>query len=81
MHATNKPERVCYDVAPRGDQWTVTRRGAARATAVLATQHAAVAKAADLAKHWRESQVVIHGADGRIQDERTYGTDPFPPRG
>lgn len=77
----SKYARVSYDVSPRGEQWTVTRRGASRATAVLETKKEAVAKATEVAKGWREAQVVIRGSDGKIQDERTYGTDPFPPRG
>ena len=81
MSQTNKHERVRYDVAPRGNEWTVTRHGASRATAVLDTQKEAVAKATAFAKGWRESQVVVRGTDGKIREERTYGTDPFPPRG
>lgn len=28
-----------------------------------------------------KTELVIHGRDGRIQDRRSYGNDPFPPRG
>jgi hypothetical protein len=73
--------RVSYDVSPRGDAWTVTRRGASRATAVLERKEDAVARAKEVAKAWRESQVVVRRGDGSIQAEHTYGTDPFPPRG
>lgn len=81
MSQTKKHARIRYDVSPRGEQWTVTRHGASRATAVLDTQKDAVAKATAFAKGQRESQVVVHGTDGRIREERTYGNDPFPPRG
>jgi hypothetical protein len=77
----SKYERVSYDVSPRGEQWAVTRRGASRASAVKDDKSAAVARAKELAKGWRESQVVVRKGDGQIQTEYTYGTDPSPPRG
>lgn len=77
----SKYERVSYDVSPRGARWTVTRRGASRATAVLDSKSEAVSRAKEVAKGWRESQVVVRKGDGTIQTEYTYGKDPFPPRG
>jgi hypothetical protein len=32
-------------------------------------------------KRGDDAQVVIHRKDGTIQDERTYGHDPYPARG
>jgi hypothetical protein len=29
----------------------------------------------------QQGQVVIRKKDGTIQEERTYGKDPFPPKG
>ncbi len=81
MNQTKKYERVSYDVSPRGEQWAVTRRGASRASAVMDDKREAVERARELAKGWRESQVVVRKGDGRIQTEYTYGKDPFPPRG
>lgn len=81
MSTSSKYARVSYDVSPRGEQWTVTRRGASRATAVCDRKGDAVARAKEVAKGWRESQVVVHNGDGRVATEYTYGTDPSPPRG
>lgn len=41
----------------------------------------AIARASELAKKAKLGQVVIHGRNGRIQKEYTYGKDPFPPKG
>lgn len=41
----------------------------------------AVSEAVSWAKSYLPSQVFIHGADGKIQDERTYQDDPNPPPG
>lgn len=38
-------------------------------------------KAAAEARLAHPSQVIIHKADGTIEDERTYDADPFPPKG
>lgn len=73
--------RRIYDVAPRGDRWAVKERGGARAIGVFDDKSAAVARAAQVARRHRESQIVIRRQDGTIQDERTYGNDPFPPKG
>lgn len=62
--------------------WKVEREGATRASAILKTQAAAIERGAQLAQRVRgDAQLVIHGEDGRVRDERTYGRDPFPPRG
>ncbi|MFH6681001.1 DUF2188 domain-containing protein [Clavibacter michiganensis] len=34
-----------------------------------------------MARANQPSQLIIHQSDGTIEDERTYGNDPFPPRG
>ncbi len=74
-------KRITYDVSPRGSEWTVTKRGASRPTAVCDRKDDAIARAREAAKGFKESQVVVRKADGTIQSEWTYGTDPFPPRG
>jgi hypothetical protein len=74
-------KRITYDVSPRGSEWTVTKRGGSRPTAVCDRKDDAIARAREVAKGFKESQVVVRKADGTIQSEWTYGTDPFPPRG
>jgi hypothetical protein len=74
--------RVVRDVTRRPDgSWANTVRGADRASSVSPTQREATDKAVGMAKSDPLSQVVIHRPDGRIREERTYGRDPYPPKG
>jgi hypothetical protein len=57
-------------------------RGRQTGERVLPTQTAAIERGAQMAQRVPgNSQLVIHGEDGRVRDERAYGEDPFPPRG
>ncbi len=42
------------------------------------TQHNAIKNAVIRAKRM-QSEVVIHGRDGKIRSKDSYGNDPFPP--
>jgi hypothetical protein len=44
-----------------------------------ATQAQTIEKAIPVAKQ-NQSEVVIHGRDGKIRDSDSYGNDPNPPR-
>ncbi|MBN1837872.1 MAG: DUF2188 domain-containing protein [Spirochaetales bacterium] len=52
-----------------------------RASVTGATKEEVLQVTIDLAKKAPLGQVVIHKQDGTIQEERTYGKDPFPPKG
>jgi hypothetical protein len=43
-------KRITYDVSPRGSEWTVTKRGASRPTAVCDRKDDAIARAREVAK-------------------------------
>ena len=73
--------RTVYEVAPRGAEWTVSKRGVDRPIHVESTKAVAVDKAAEIARGNEPSQLLIKRADGTIEDERTYGDDPYPPAG
>lgn len=73
--------RTVYEVAPRGVEWTVKKHGDQRPSHVEATKAAAVAKGRELGRNNPPSQLLIKRADGTIEEESTYGDDPFPPRG
>jgi len=45
------------------------------------TKRQAVVKAQQMARAAKPSQLIIRRRDGTIQDERTYGADPYPPKG
>jgi hypothetical protein len=75
-------KRVIYHVTSAGDAWRVKRVGARRAASVCADKRKAVAKAKALAsKSSQLGQVRVHGSDGDIQTEYTYGADPRRSRG
>jgi hypothetical protein len=61
-------------------KWRVRRAGAARASRSFATQEEAIEEARLLARK-EQSEVYIHGRDGRIRERSTYGRDRSPPKG
>jgi Uncharacterized protein conserved in bacteria (DUF2188) len=61
--------------------WSVKGAGAKRASSTHKTQAAAKKAATKQAKSAPKGQVVIHGRDGKIRTEHTYGSDPNPPSG
>jgi uncharacterized protein YdaT len=69
-----------HHVVPHENGWAVRREGAERASTVTRTKEQAIDHARDIAQRER-GEVIIHRENGTIQEERTYGNDPFPPRG
>jgi uncharacterized protein YdaT len=69
-----------HHVVPHQNGWAVLREGGERASVVTETKEQAFERAREIAQR-EGGGVVIHGENGRIQQERTYGNDPFPPRG
>lgn len=67
-------------VVPREDGWAVKAAGSTRVTKVFDTQRDAINAARRIAQNQR-GELVVHGRDGRIREKRSYGSDPFPPRG
>ena len=62
-----------------GGGWQVKGAGNEKATKVTPTQKQAIDEAIKIAKH-QQSEVVIHGTNGRIRDKDSYGNDPLPPK-
>ncbi|PRH86563.1 hypothetical protein C5L14_14610 [Labrys okinawensis] len=77
------PRRIVYRVLKVGDRWWVRRDE--EPAADFRTKNAAVMAATRLAlqvhQDGHDAQLVVHHEDGTIEAERTYGHDPFPPRG
>ena len=67
-------------VTKHEDGWQVKGAGNSKATRVVDTQKEAQSIAREIAKN-QQSEVVIHGRDGRIRAKDSYGNDPYPPRG
>lgn len=81
------PKRTIYEVKPQGDgpgvntKWALKKRGNQRATAVVDNKKDAIARGRELAKKRAPSQLLVHDAKGKYENEFTYGADPFPPKG
>lgn len=76
--------RVVYRVGPSGSIWTLKRDGVLQSNHNLkenAVQAGRSAARAEWEVYKNPSQLVIHRADGTIEDESTYGNDPYPPKG
>lgn len=67
-------------VVPHKDGWAVRGEGNDRATSVHDTQSQAIDQAREIARN-QQSELLIHGRDGRIRARDSYGNDPFPPKG
>lgn len=76
----NEPMGKNQHVTPHPDGWQVKGAGNSRATAVTSTQAAANEIAKGIAKN-QQSEVLIHGRDGKIRDKNSYGNDNNPPKG
>lgn len=71
--------RVRIFVTPLGSHWKVS--SGSSEYGMYTTKPAAIQRGRELAIANQPSQLIIQRQDGTIEDERTYGSDPFPPRG
>lgn len=62
-------------VVKHNDGWAVKGAKNERVTKVTETQKEAIAVAKQIAKN-QESELIIHGRDGKIRDKDSYGNDP-----
>lgn len=67
-------------IVPRGGGWAVQPAGAGRAASVHGTQAEAIARGREAARN-QQSELLIHGRDGRIRERDSHGRDPHPPKG
>lgn len=67
-------------VVPHKEGWAVRGEGNSRATSVHDTQQAAIEAAREIAQN-QQSELLIHGRNGRIRERDSYGNDPYPPKG
>ena len=62
-------------------RWQVTKTGNTRALKHFETKQPAIDYGVEIARNNQPSQLTIKNQNGQIEDERTYGDDPFPPAG
>ncbi|WP_035295971.1 DUF2188 domain-containing protein [Brevibacillus thermoruber] len=67
-------------VVPHRDGWAVKGEGNSKATRVTDTKQEAINIAREIARN-QQSELFIHGKDGKIQSRDSHGKDPYPPRG
>ncbi len=63
---------------PKG--WAVKGAGNEKATVVTDTQAEAIKIGREIAIN-QQSELIIHGTDGKIREKNSYGNDDFPPKG
>ena len=72
--------RQLFSVVIVKGEWTINHGGKYHGS--FPTQKDASRAAIDMAhKAAGDSQVMVHGADGKFKVEWTYGHDPYPPKG
>lgn len=80
--AAKEPKRTVYHVTPAGgptpeEKWQIEHNEGRRALREPhRTQREAIDAAREKAKEHQPAQVIVHGRDGRIRTEYTYGSDP-----
>ena len=67
-------------VVPRDDQWAVRGAGAKRDTELFDRKQDAVDRAREISRN-QQTELVVHGQNGRIQQKDSHGNDKFPPEG
>ncbi len=67
-------------VVPHGNEWAIRGEGNDRLTKIVGTQKEAIEIARGISIN-QNSELFIHGENGRIRERNTYGEDPFPPKG
>ena len=67
-------------VVPHEDGWAVRGAGSQKASSVHSTQREAIDAGREITRN-QQTELFIHGRDGRIRERDSHGNDPFPPRG
>ena len=67
-------------VVSHPDGWAVRGEGNEKVTSVHPTQLEAIEAGRGIARN-QQSELLIHGENGRIRERNSYGNDPFPPKG
>lgn len=75
------PKKQIHVVRNKDGKWVDKKPGAQRASSVHDTQKEAIDVAIDQAKRQGETEVFIHGKNGKIRERNTYGKDPRKTKG
>ena len=67
-------------VVPHNGLWAIRGEGNRRVSVVTHTQQEAIEIARKIAQN-QKSELFIHRPNGQIRDRKSYGKDPYPPKG
>jgi hypothetical protein len=67
-------------VVPHPEGWAVKGEGNSKATKITGTQQQAIDYGRQVATN-QNSELLIHGKDGKIRAKDSHGNDPYPPKG
>jgi uncharacterized protein (UPF0262 family) len=67
-------------IVKHNDGWAIRGAGNNKVTKVCKTQKQAIDLGKEICKN-QQSELLIHGLDGKIREKNSYGNDPFPPKG
>lgn len=67
-------------VVPVGDKWGIRGEGNSKLTSKYDRQSDAIAAARQISIN-QNSELFIHGRNGRIRERDSHGNDPYPPIG
>lgn len=62
------------------ESWSVKTAGSQKSYRNVSTQKEAIEIGKTVAKN-NQSELLIHGTNGKIREKNTYGLDKFPPKG
>lgn len=69
----SKPEAMTYHLVPKDEQWAVRREGSDLDISIHPNKKSALSAARGVAQAHEPSRLVVHRADGTIQDSYRYG--------
>lgn len=67
-------------VVPHSKGWAVQKEAGKKPSAVRPTQRAAIEIGREIARN-QQSELIIHGEDGRIRERDSHGHDPRSSKG
>ena len=74
------PNVPAVQAVPHTDGWAVKQENSREYVQTFNNKQDCVKFARELAKE-NQTELFIHGKDGKIQSRDSYGNDPFPPKG
>lgn len=69
-----------YRITSIDGKWKLKRDGAQRSTKIFDTQREAIEEGRRISRN-QQTELVIHGRNGRIREKDSHGHDPYPPKG